>query len=183
MTIMTNKNMSICGYLALLVCSGAVFQASAAESENVTFNMSVPNPTCNVSVTGGGIVSLGELTATGQEQTHNNKKFTITANCDGVGSASRNALTAQVLNSSGSLQSDRVRVAVKMGNNAFDNTNGPFLKIKNGSTDVQLNNSTTFCRTSNSLMNCELTPVTSVFKGAPTGEGTVIIRFNVSYPT
>lgn len=181
---MMNKYTKKYSSLVLLICGGATFQVNAADSTSVRFHMSVPNPTCNVSVSGGNTVLLGELkTDNGQEQTHSNKKFTITADCNGVGSAGRNALTAGIVNNlEGVVQGDKVRVAVKMGSNAVDNTNGPFLKLKNGNTDVKLDNTTMFCATSDKMLRCELTPVTSVFKGAPTGDGSVAIRFNVSYP-
>ena len=167
--------------LALLVCGGMTFQAGAANSTSVEFRMSVPNPTCNVSVLGGNnTVSLGELARTG-DKIHSDKKFRIIANCDGVGSAGRNYLTAAMANSSqGTLQSDNVRIAVNIGNR-IDSTNGPFLTLQSSNTDVKLDDNTRFCATSDKNMNCELTPITSVHDGAPTGEGIVAIRFTVRY--
>lgn len=169
---------------ALLVCGSATFQAGAADSVNVTFNMSVPTPTCTMSVKNNATstISLGELVRNEADKAHS--AFVIVADCNGMGGTGRNSLTARASNTAQQqLMSNKAWVAVKMGNNAIDTTHGPHLKLKTSgnNADVMLDGSTTFCSTTSTRMECSLIPVTSVYDGAPTGSGSAVVQFTMNY--
>ena len=166
--------------LALLVCGGMTFQAGAADSTLVTFNMSVPNPTCNINITGinNGTMSLGELKYNSTDVPHSS--FTIKGDCGGYVGSSPNYINASLVRG-GELQNDHVRVAVQMDSNQVDKTAGPFLKFKANNADVHMGLSDKFCQSSNGNIQCAVTPYTTVLPGAPSGNGSVVIRFTVNY--
>ncbi|HAK5294524.1 hypothetical protein [Salmonella enterica] len=179
---MMNKYMKKYDCLALLVCGGMVFQAGAVDSTQVTFNMSVPAPTCTMSVknNASNTIVLGELVRGEINKSHS--AFVIVADCNGMGGMGRNSLVATArTNAQQQLTSNNVQVAVKMGNNAIDTTHGPLLQLKNNNADVMLNGSKSFCTTSVAKMECSLTPVTSVYDGAPTGSGSAVVQFTMNY--
>lgn len=172
--------------LALLVYVGTVFQASAATSDsvNVTFSMSVPTPTCTMSVknNASNTIVLGELVRGETDKEHS--AFVIVADCNGVGGTGRNSLTATASNNSQQqLMTNKVWVAVKMGNLAIDTTRGPQLKLitSDNKADVMLDGSRPFCTTTGTRMECPLIPVTSVYNGAPTGSGSAVVQFTMNY--
>ncbi len=181
---MMNKYMKKYSCLALLVCGGMAFQAGAADSTQVTFNMSVPTPTCTMSVknNASNTIALGELVRGEINKTHN--PFVIVADCNGMGGTGRNSLTATApTNAQQQLMNNNVWVAVKMGNSAIDTAHGPHLQLKasDNNADIMLNGSRPFCTTSGALMECSLIPVTSVYNGAPTGSGSAVVQFTMNY--
>lgn len=181
---MMNKYMKKYSYLALLVCGGMAFQAGAANSKEVRFEMSVPTPTCTMSVknNASNTIALGELVRGEIDKTHN--PFVIVADCNGMGETGRNSLTATAqTNAQQQLMNNNVWVAVKMGNSAIDTTHGPHLQLKasDKNADIMLDGSRPFCTTSGALMECSIIPVTSVHNGAPTGSGSAVVQFTMSY--
>ena len=169
--------------LALLVCGGMAFQAGAADSKEVKFQMSVPTPTCTMSVKNhpDNTINLGELKRGEINKAHN--AFVIVADCDGMGGTGRNSLTATASTNTGQqLLGNYTQVAVKMGDK-IDTTNGPLLQLKasDNNADIMLNGSRPFCTTSGALMECSIIPVTSVHNGAPTGSGSAVVQFTMNY--
>ena len=168
--------------LVVFLFIGAVFLASAdtgSEGVQVDFEMTVPDPTCDVKVSSNNI-ELGEL-AYGDEVSHDKKKLTLEIICTATGG--EKSLTANYL-SGGQLQNDNMRVAVKIGNNPLNTTDGPFLKLKKeDGTFVKLDNSSAFFTAGAAMSSppCELTPVTQMGSNAPSGEGSVMIQFNMTY--
>lgn len=180
---MINKYMKKYSCLALLVCGGVAFQA-AADSTEVRFDMSVPTPTCTMSVKNNpsSVINLGELARGEVDKAHS--AFVIVADCNGMGGTGRNSLTATApTNAQQQLINNNVWVAVKMGNSAINTAHGPHLKLKtsDNNADVMLNGSRPFCTTSGVLMECSLIPVTSVHTGAPTGSGSAVVQFTMNY--
>lgn len=180
---MMNKYMKKYSCLALLVCGGMAFQA-AANPTRVIFNMSVPTPTCTISVknNASNTIALGELVRGEVDKAHN--PFVIVADCNGMGGTGRNSLTATApTNAQQQLMNNNVWVAVKMGNNAIDTAHGPHLQLKtsDNKADIMLNGSSPFCTTSGALMECSIIPVTSVHNGAPTGSGSAVVQFTMNY--
>lgn len=181
-----NKKIKKYFYLTLFLCCFTVFQAGALDKASVEFQMTVPNPTCSVSISPQSVINLGNLTRTASGaagQTHNDKEFSIIADCDGIGINKFNALTADIVDITQGMLKDNDRIAVKIGGKV-DTTNGPFLQLKEKEGNqkfVTFGTGTSFCSTSEHQMNCKLIPVTSVFKGAPTGDGKVVLRFNMAY--
>lgn len=181
---MMSEYMKKYGCLALLICGGMTFQARAADSTQVTFNMSVPNPTCNINITGGGIsdrgvISLGELKRSGTDEQHNS--FEITGHCNSYVGPSGNYINASVIRG-GQLLNDNVHIAVKMDSNPVNTTAGPFLKLKENNADVKLDGTTKFCKSgSDGNIRCTLTPYTNVQAGAPAGSGSAVVQFTVHY--
>ncbi|ELO4939427.1 hypothetical protein QUQ76_004766 [Escherichia coli] len=176
---MMNKYM-----MALLVCGGMAFQAGAADPMQVIFNMSVPTPTCTISVKNNpsSVINLGELVRGEVNKAHS--AFVIVADCNGMGGTGRNSLTATApTNAQQQLMNNNVWVAVKMGNSAIDTDHGPHLQLKtsDNKADVMLNGSRPFCTTSGALMECSLIPVTSVYDEAPTGSGSAVVQFTMNY--
>lgn len=172
-----NKNYG----LALFLFIGAIFQlcADTGPGVQVDFEMTVPDPTCDVNVSSNNI-DLGELVY-GDEVSHDQKKLTLKIICTATGG--KKSLTANYL-SGGQLQNDKMRVAVKMGNNPLNTTDGPFLKLKKeDGTFVKLDNSSAFFTAGAEMSSspCELTPVTQMGSNAPPGEGSVMIQFNMTY--
>lgn len=182
---MMNKYMKKYGCLALLVCGGMAFQAGAADSTEVRFEMSVPTPTCKMSVKApneSGLIHLEELARGEVDKAHG--AFVIVAKCDGMGGTGRNSLTATApTNAQQQLQNGNVWVAVKMGSNAIDGQHGPHLKLKasDNNADIMLDGSRPFCTTSGASMECSIIPVTSVHEGAPTGSGFAVVQFTMNY--
>ncbi|HEI6857239.1 TPA: hypothetical protein SK272_004242 [Yersinia enterocolitica] len=160
--------------IGFLVCAGAAFQACAANSASVTFSMSVPTPTCSVSVE-----STQDLRELGKgEQRHPDIPITIT--CSGV---VKNALTAEPVERK-RLQSDNKTLFVPIGGSE-SSKDGPFLTL-NDSNGLAIKltgkKNDAFCSSTGEGQTCYVTPVTNVKKNSPVGEGSVAIRFSVVYP-
>jgi len=164
-----HKNITKYFFIGFLFCGAAAFQASAKESAEIVFSMSVPRPSCSVSVESSrdlGVLKLGE-------QEHPNIPVTIA--CSGK---VETALTAEPVDRR-RLQTDNKKLSVPI-----DGEDGPLLWLADddGST-IQLtgNKRHAFCTTKGEGQTCNVTPLTYVRENTPVGKGSVAIRFNVVY--
>ncbi len=135
--------------------------------------MSVPRPTCSVSV--DPTKELGELEK--GEQEHSG--FPVNVTCSG---SVRHALTAEPVVRRG-VQPDNERIVVPIGGRSPSGA-GPFLSLRDekGST-IKLTGKKddAFCTSTDDDASCYITPVTEVTESSPVGEGSVSIRFNLIY--
>ncbi|CSQ81850.1 hypothetical protein [Shigella sonnei] len=168
-----HKNITKYFFIGFLFYGAAAFQASAKESANIVFSMSVPRPSCSVSVESSR--NLGELEKGVQEHSD----FPVNVKCSG---SVRHALTAEPVVRRG-LQSDNERIFVPIGERSPSGA-GPFLSLRDekGST-IKLTGKKgdAFCTSTDNDDSCYITPVTEVTESSPVGTGSVAIRFNVVY--
>lgn len=169
-----HKNITKYFFIGFLFYGAAAFQASAKESAEIVFSMSVPRPSCSVSVEPS--MNLGELEK--GEQEHSD--FPVNVTCSG---SVRHALTAEPVVRRG-LQPDNERIFVPIGGSSLSGA-GPFLSLRDekGST-IKLTGKKddAFCTSTDNDGSCYITPVTKVTESSPVGKGSVAIRFNVVYP-
>ncbi|CAD5742844.1 hypothetical protein [Escherichia coli] len=156
--------------IGFLFFGGAAFQACAVESAEIVFSMSVPRPSCSVSVESSK--NLGELKLGKQKH----PKIPVTIACSGT---VKTALTAEPVDRT-RLQADNETLSVPINDEG-----GPLLRLAdNQDSVIKLTGkkNDAFCTSTGEGQTCYVAPVTYVKKNTPVGKGSVAIRFNVVYP-
>lgn len=164
-----HKNITKYFFIGFLFYGAAAFQASAKESAEIVFSMSVPRPGCSVSVESSR--NLGELKPGKQEH----PDIPVTIACSGT---VKTALIAEPVDRR-KLLTDNTTLFVPI-----EGEEGPHLRlVDDNGLAIKLTGmkSDAFCTNTGEGQTCHVTPLTNVRKGTPVGKGSVAIRFNVVY--